>query len=214
MALEFFAAATLASLARDGASLTLVVCTDGVLPGAPPETLAARRRESDRAANVLGAREPVFLDYASGYLAVDEVLRRHLVRCIRRERPELVLCHDPTTHWREIGGYARVIDPDDRSAGRAALEAIQPRAASRDYDSELVAEGLAPWQVREVCLFDTCCPNHFVDVTATRELKRAALACHDSQIPVRIIEEAESEADAWSAQAGFPAEAFRRLCLL
>jgi LmbE family N-acetylglucosaminyl deacetylase len=215
MDLEFFAAATLARLAQAGASLSLIVCTDGSLPCNPSETLAAlRRRESDRAASVLGAKQALFFEYRSGQLAVDHDLRRMLVRCIRREQPELVLCHDPTTHWREVGGYVRVVEPDNRAAGCAALESVQPRAASRDYYPELAAEGLAPWQVREVWLFDTCRPNHFIDVAATRELKRAALACHDSQIPVRIIEEAESEAEAWSPEAGFAAEAFRRLCLL
>jgi LmbE family N-acetylglucosaminyl deacetylase len=215
MDLEFFAAATLARLTHEGASLTLVVCTDGTRPCSPSEALAAlRRRESDRAASVLGAKRSIFFEYAGGSLVVDDELRRHLVRCIRRERPELMLCHDPTTHWREVAGYVRVVEPDNRAAGCAALESVQPRAASRDYYPELAAEGLAPWQVREVWLFDTCRPNHFIDVAATRELKRAAISCHDSQIPVRIIEEAESEAEVWGPKAGFAAEAFRRLRLL
>jgi hypothetical protein len=40
------------------------------------------------------------------------------------------------------------------------------------------------------------------------------LACHESENPLRLIEEADAEADAWLHAQGFKAEAFRQLRLI
>ena len=104
--------------------------------------------------------------------------------------------------WRLAGSYVRLGHNDHRAAGQATLDAIHPRAAVRSYYPELAEQGLAPWLVREVWLFDTYRPDHFVDVSHTRELKHAALRCHVSQLPISLIEESDEESEAWRAQSG------------
>jgi len=213
--IEYFASGALARMAREGSQICLVVCTDGA-HGFPagPALAEARREEAMKAARVLGVEQVVMLDHPDGGLESVDLLRRALVQQIRLWRAELVLCHDPTTHWRCAGSYVRLGHSDHRAAGQATLDAIHPRAAVRSYYPELAEQGMAPWLVREVWLFDTARPDHFVDVSHTRELKHAALGCHVSQLPISLIEESDEEAEAWRAQSGHPAEAFRRLILV
>jgi LmbE family N-acetylglucosaminyl deacetylase len=94
------------------------------------------------------------------------------------------------------------------------LDAVHPRAGSRASYEDLEREGLKAWTVREVWLFSTERPNHFVDISDVLDVKHAVLACHESDSPLRLIEEADAEADAWLQVQGFKAEAFRRLRLI
>ena len=212
---EFFAGAAIAAFARQGALVTLVVCTDGSRGfGGETDLVAERRKETERAAEALGAGEVVMLGHPEGELVADDRLRRELTREIRRHRPELVLGHDPTTHWRKVGELVRLGHADHRAAGAATLDAIHPCAESRSYYPELVAQGLPPWIVRELWLFDTAEPNHFFDVSGGEESKRSALANHATQLPRRLVEEAEALAESGRELWGVTSEQFRRLNLL
>ncbi len=211
---EFYAGATLAGLAREGAEVKIVVCTDGSRGGGPGVELAAQRRsEAERAAVALGCARPRFLGYADGELVNGEALRRDLVREIRAARPELLLAHDPTTLWTRSGALARLGHSDHRAAGEAVLDALYPRALLGSFYPELAAQGLAPWIARELWLFDTPAPDHFQDVGAMGEVKREALLCHASQNPTALVRDAELQAEALSERAGFAAEGFRKLRL-
>ena len=211
---EYFAGGTLSGLVRDGSEVTLLVCSDGALGGATDPALPERRREeATRAAAALGARV-VFLEHRDGSLEAADPLRRDLVREIRRARPELVLCHDPTTLWAPHGEIARLGHSDHRAAGQAALDALYPRLLLASFYPELAEAGFAPWFVREVWLFDTAAPDHFVEIGDTLDMKRAALSCHESQHPANLIRESERESAALRARCGQPAEGFRRLVLL
>lgn len=214
--IEFFAGAALAALAQGGAALTLVVCTDGAQGGPEAGAALARRREEEarRAAAALGAAECVLLGRRDGELEADAALRCALVREIRRTRPDLVLGHDPSTLWVTQEGVARLGHSDHRAAGQAVLDAVYPRAFLPGFQPELAAEGLSPWFVRELWLFDTGQPDHFVRLAGAVAAKRAALGCHASQHWAGLVEEAERLAASFSAAAGGPAEAFRRLRLL
>lgn len=211
---EYFAGATLAGLARGGADVTLLICSDGALGGATDPGLPGRRREeATRAAAALGARV-VFLEHRDGSLEAADPLRRDLVREIRRARPELVLCHDPTTLWAPQGPIARLGHSDHRAAGQATLDALYPRLLLPSFYPELAEAGFAPWFVREVWLFDTAAPDHLVEVGGTLEVKRDALSCHESQNPESLLREANCELEALRARCGRLAEGFRRLALL
>jgi len=210
---EYYAGATLAAFARAGARVTLVVSTDGARDvSAGPGLAQTRRSESEFAADMLGARV-VFLERRDGGLVRDERLRRDLVQEIRGARAEIVLVHDPTNFWTEHGPFAHLGETDHRVAGEATLDAIHPWAATAGFLPELGPAGHPPWWVPEVWLFDTQYPDHFVDVAPGRDAKHAALACHKSQLPRRLIEAAEEQAEAYGAREGAPSEAFRRLLL-
>lgn len=211
---EFYAGATLAGLAREGADVQIVICTDGSRGGGGGAELAAQRRsEAERAAAALGCARPRFLGYADGELVNDDALRRDLVREIRAVRPELLLAHDPTTLWISSGALARLGHSDHRAAGEAVLDALYPRSLLGSFYPELAAQGLAPWIARELWLFDTTAPDHFREVGALREVKREALFCHASQNPTGLASDADLQAEALQEHAGFAAEGFRRLRL-
>ncbi|MCC6642312.1 MAG: PIG-L family deacetylase [Deltaproteobacteria bacterium] len=211
---EFFAGGALAGFAAQGAEVGIVVCTDGARGGATGgEALAGRRRaEAERAATTLGIRAPVFLGHADGSLVADDALRRDLVREIRRERPDLVLLHDPTTLWTPLGETVHLGHSDHRAAGQATLDAVYPRLLLASFYPDLVDEGFAPWLVRELWLFDTARPDHFVPIADTSERKRRALACHESQHVPGLLAAASAIESAFSCGAGH--EAFRRLRLV
>ena len=211
---EFYAGATLAGLARAGAEVRIVVCTDGSRGGEAGAVLVTQRRsEAEHAAAALGCARPSFLGYADGGLVNDDRLRRDLVREIRAVRPELLLAHDPTTRWTRLGALARLGHSDHRAAGEAVLDALYPRSLLPSFYPELEAEHLSPWIARELWLFDTTAPDHFREVEAMREVKRSALLCHASQNPSTLASEAELQCEALREQAGFAAEGFRRLQL-
>jgi LmbE family N-acetylglucosaminyl deacetylase len=213
---EFFAGGTLAALAREGARVVLVVCSDGAQGGpvGGPALAERRRAEAERAARELGAAELVWLGHPDGGLRDDDALVGDLVREIRRVRPTLVLGHDPTTLWARVGARYRLGHTDHRAAGRALLAALYPRAALASFFPDQIAAGLEPWWSPELWLFDTDEPDLHREIEATLETKRRALACHESQNADGGLVGA---ADAWAAHSrethGAAAETLRRLPL-
>ena len=212
---EFFAGATLAALAAEGARVVLVVCTDGARSrGGDPGLVARRRAEAERAAQRIGAAEVVLLGHPDGALRDDDALIAELVREIRRVRPLLVLGHDPNTYWTHVGKRVHLGHTDHRAAGRGLLAAVYPRAPSDAFFPEQLAAGLAPWWVPELWLFDTGEPDLHRDVEATLAAKREALACHESQNPGgALVRAADAFAAASRERSGFASEALRRLRL-
>ena len=212
--LEFFAGATLAGLAAAGASVTMLICTDGARGAHDGTGLAARRRdEAVQAAAVLGLDAPTFLGFPDGGLENDDELRRLLVEAIRRTRPELLLVHDPATLWKRMGDVVRFGHSDHRAAGQATLDAIVPRAPLGAYYPEQAAAGLKPWFVRETWLFDTAAAEHFVDARPMLARKLGSLERHASQDPKMLLADTERLLAHHAATAGFPAEGFQRLKL-
>ena len=127
---EFMAAGTLAKWAREGKEVNYVVCTAGDKgtsdPNLSPSVLAEiRRKEQREACDRVGANELVFLGYEDGVLQNTLQLRRDVVRMIRRFRPDVVVCQDPTSRW-SAQGYLN--HADHRAAGDATLDAVYPSA--------------------------------------------------------------------------------------
>jgi LmbE family N-acetylglucosaminyl deacetylase len=215
---EFTAAGTVARWTREGVTVIYVICTDGSRgsndPEVKPEQLVAiRRAEQEAAARTLGVEEIVYLDYEDGTLEPTLALRRDLTREIRRYRPDIVVCPDPTVRYY---GDSYLNHPDHRAAGDAALDAVFPSARTRYIFTELLAEGLEPHKVREVYIRGAPSPNLWVDISDTIELKIAALREHESQVGRSEGWEERVRARAQQAAEGQDmayAEAFRRIIL-
>jgi LmbE family N-acetylglucosaminyl deacetylase len=180
---EFLAAPTIAALVADGATVDYLVTTDGGKgtddPTMTPEQLAATRVAEQRsAADVLGVREIVHLDYPDGYLTPSLELRRDIVRHIRRVQPDLVIAQNPQRRADGVG----IAHPDHLATGEATLAAVYPAARDRLNFPELIGEGLEPWKVRQVLVTGVERPNLWLDVSATFERGLEALRCHASQI--------------------------------
>jgi LmbE family N-acetylglucosaminyl deacetylase len=191
---EFGAAGTVARWAREGKEIVYVLCTSGDKgtsdPKQSPAELAEnRRREQEAACRVLGVSEVVFLGYEDGVLESTIQLRRDIVRQIRRFKPDLLVCQDPTSRW---AAQQYLNHPDHRAAGDAALDAVYPSARDPHVFSELLAEGLQPHKVREVYIISRENADLWVDITETIELKIAALREHASQVGDR-----QDEVEKW-----------------
>jgi LmbE family N-acetylglucosaminyl deacetylase len=206
---------TLAAWAKAGCEVTVLLCTDGGKGSADPtlathRLIAQRKAETRDAGAVLGVAGQEFLEYADGELADDPVLREALVAAVRRLRPEVVLCPDPTAVF---FGQEYFNHRDHRVTGWAALDAVSPAAALPHYFPDAGPAHQVSW----VLLSGTLEPDVWVDISATVDLKGEAVGCHRSQFPDGV--EWASTAVRLGAQdagrqAGVPfAEGFRRLHL-
>jgi LmbE family N-acetylglucosaminyl deacetylase len=206
--IEFGCGGTLAKWAAAGTRTSYVLCTSGdVGIDAPGMTRAQARQireaEARQAAEIAGASEIIFLGEPDGLLQATLELRRRLVGEIRRFQPEVVITGDPTVVW---GGKNYINHPDHRAAALAALEAIFPAAGQPNLFEEFEAEGWRAWKTRKVYITTWEGGDEWVDITATFDVKIAALAAHVSQmgggVPVEMVRE-------WAAAAGAAALAAR-----
>ena len=171
---------TLARWAAAGAEIQVVVCTSGDKgssdPGIDPAELVRRRADEVAASvQVLGLAGHHLLGHPDGEIENDAVLRRELVGLIRRLRPAVVACPDPTAVF--FGG-TYFNHRDHREVGWATLDAVVPAAASPHYFPE---QG-APHQVEAVYLSGTLDPEVWIDISEFVEIKAEALLCHESQL--------------------------------
>ncbi len=213
---EFTMAGTVARWAKEGHRIVYVICTDGSRgsndPAMPPELIApVRHQEQLEAARILGVSTVEFLDYEDGTLQPTLDLRRDLTRMIRRYRPEIVICGDPTVYLRNM----YINHPDHRAAAEAALHAIFPSACTRFIFRELLDEGLEPFKVPEVYLYGSQEPDTFVDISEMVDLKIKALKAHRSQVKPDYVEARIKE---WNGEMGRRhgvafAEEFKRITL-
>ena len=181
---EFFAGATFARWAAEGAEITFLMATSGDKGSADPEMtherLAAMREDEERAAaGVLGVKEVIFLRYPDGELSPTLQLRRDIVRAIRQFKPDIVVTTDPTTWYSERS----INHPDHRAIGEATLAAVFPTARDRLNFLEMERdEGLDVHKTRQLYIAGTQRPNIKVDVTEYIETQIESLREHKSQI--------------------------------
>lgn len=177
---EIYAGGLLAKLAAEGASVHILVATDGRCGSFhedSPELAELRGSEMYRAAAALGAQPPMLLglpDMGLDALAPG-VLRQHFVRAIRGLRPDVVVAQDPYALYEP--------HPDHRAVAWAAIEAVNAAHLPLIYP-EQVAEGLAPHLVTEKYFYGDVLPgaNKVVDITEHIETKLAAILEHRSQV--------------------------------
>ncbi len=207
---EFGAGGTIAAWIHEGWDIHYVICTDGASGGpddasevGPEARLAVtetRKKEQRAAADVLGVKDILFLDYPDGLLQPSLELRRQLVRIIRQYRPSRILCQSPDRVWTP-GYFIGRHHPDHLAAGQAAIAAVYP-ASQNGWDfPELLKEGLKPHKVREVFFMGAPNPNYVVDISAVMEQKLAALHAHTSQLSARF-DEVEKRLRTRSAELG------------
>ena len=218
---EFTVAGTLAKWARAGSKVLSVVITDGEAGSNDPskdgsfrvELARIRREEQLRAASILGIQETVFLHYPDGELEASLPLRKDLTRLIRKFRPEVVVCGDPTVRFY---GNSYMNHPDHRAAADVACDAAFPSAGSRLIFPDLLDEGLLPHNPQRVFLHGSDRPDVWIDIRETVALKIEALRQHRSQIGEEDVDKRIRE---WAAEDGKEhglafAEAFRVMVLV
>jgi LmbE family N-acetylglucosaminyl deacetylase len=199
---EYSCSGTVAQWTRQGWEVVYVLCTDGSKgsdePEMTPERLAdIRRQEQLDAAKILGLKDVVFLNYPDSYLTPSLELRKDIARAIRRYRPDILICPNPS---RSLEGNSYLGHPDHMAAGEAALSAAYPTSRDRLTYPDLLKEGLEPHKVREVWITMGASANHWVELTE-EDLNTAvkALKAHVSQVDG---ERAESRLREWRARSG------------
>lgn len=206
---------TLAAWAGAGCEVRVLLCTDGGKgtsdADVDPRVLAGQRAvEAAAAGALLGLSGQEFLGYRDGELTDDRQLQEELVAAVRRFRPDIVLCPDPTAIF---FGQEYFNHRDHRILGLAALDAVSPAASLPLY---FPGAGAAH-QVSTMLLSGTLEPDVWVDISGTVEIKGEAVGCHRSQFPDGVEWAATAVrlgAEDAGRQAGVPyAEGFRRLRL-
>jgi len=182
--IEFSCVGTLARWAKAGARIAYVLCTSGdvgIAEDGMTRQKAAEIREAETraAAEIAGVRDVIFLREPDGMLQATLELRKKIVREIRRFRPEVVICGDPTIVW---AGDGYINHPDHRAAATATLDAVFPAAGQPNLFEELAAEGLAAHKVRKVYCTAFGNGDTYVSIDETIDVKAAALKAHKSQM--------------------------------
>jgi LmbE family N-acetylglucosaminyl deacetylase len=179
---DFGAGGTIAHLIEQGAQVSYVITTDGNQGGEDASISRAqmaqiRRAEQIAAGLALGVTDITFLGELDGSVFATLDLRKKFVKQIRIAQPEILITQSPERNWERI--FAS--HPDHLAVGEAAVQAVYPDARNQFAFPDLLAEGLAPWHVKQVWLLGHPNPNHYQIVTSQIEKKFAALAAHDSQ---------------------------------
>lgn len=182
--IEFSCAGTLARWASAGTRIYYILCTSGevgIAESGMSKKKAAQIREEEQleAAKVIGADEVVFLREPDGMLQPTMELRKKLVREIRRLRPEVVICGDPTIVW---AGDSYINHPDHRAAATAAIDATFPAAGQPNLFEELEQEGFYAHKPRKVFVSGWSQTDYYINITDTIDKKIAALRAHKSQM--------------------------------
>jgi len=182
--IEFTCVGTLARWVKAGAQACYVLCTSGDVgidePGMTREKAAEiREAEERKAAEIAGASEVVFLREPDGLLVANLDLRKKLVREIRRYKPEVVICADPTV---VLSGDSYINHPDHRAAALAALDAVFPAAGQPNLFEELAQEGLSAHKTRKVYITSWDKADQFINIEETIDIKIEALRAHKSQM--------------------------------
>jgi LmbE family N-acetylglucosaminyl deacetylase len=182
---EFTCGGTVAKWAAEGRDIYYCLVTDGQVGDAgntvitSEELARIRQVEAQDAARALGVtNDVIFLHYWDSQVEPTLELRRDIARVIRRVKPDVVICQDPTVRW---SGQGYINHPDHRAAGEATLAAIMPVASTRLAFPELATEGLPPHNVKEIYIGGSQNADRWVDVEGFTDKKKAALQAHKSQ---------------------------------
>jgi LmbE family N-acetylglucosaminyl deacetylase len=182
--IEFGCAGTVAQWTDAGAEVAYCIVTDGSTGTQDRDLMGERlselrRKESSRAAAVVGVDNIVWLGYRDGYVTYTLDLRKDIARVFRRLRPHrfVVLDPAPTTDDRFVN------HPDHRAVGQASLDVIVTAGTTPGHFPELLEGGLQPWRgLRELWIMG---PGHkpvASDISSTIDRKIEALLCHRSQV--------------------------------
>jgi LmbE family N-acetylglucosaminyl deacetylase len=194
---------TIRRMAHEGRQVTIAIVTIGT-PLFPSEQVERVRGEADRAAELLGAAELLFLDLPVTTL---HLIPRHQLNAtfcglIERTRPQTVFLPFPGDRHE-----------DHRQTFDAALVAMRPDGRRHRVDRILCYETVSETHWAAAGIEPVFDPNCFIDVTATLADKLAAMRAYASQledgIPARSLEAIEALARFRGSVVGMgAAEAF------
>jgi N-acetylglucosamine malate deacetylase 1 len=167
------AGGTLARHAQHGDEVHIVFLADGVGARGENREAAERRAEAARAAaTLLSARAPRFLGLPDNRLDRVEFLSvaQMIEKVVKDTAPDTIYTH-----------HAGDLNVDHALCHRAVLTACRPQpgsTVSRIYAMEVPSS--TEWSSPGVA--DAFVPTHFVDISATRDVKRRALEAYAEEM--------------------------------
>ena len=177
--IEFYMAGTLVLLRRAGWEIHYLNIANGCCGSqryGPGELARIRLGEAKRAAKGLGAHfhPPLCNDMEILY---DLKLVRRVAAIIREVRPGIVLTHPPVDYMEDHTNTCRLVVTAAFTHAMPNFRSIPPRTTA-DYD--LTIYHCIPHSMQDP-LRRRVTPEIFVNTTSVQEVKRAALAQHQSQ---------------------------------
>ena len=217
--IEFQCSGTLALLRRAGCAVTIATMTAGDCGSAEHdgENIAAiRRAEAQKAASLIEA-EYLCLEFKDMAIFDDDDSRRRVTECLRRTRPDLILTAPPVDYHCDHEATSALVRD-------ACFAAPIPNYKTQQWEPAPPLERIPHlYYVDLLGGADREGKPHsvgfHVDVTPVFEIKRAMLACHESQrnwlIRQHGIDEYLDAQAAWSSKRGVEigaahGEAFRQ----
>jgi N-acetylglucosamine malate deacetylase 1 len=177
--IEFMMAGTLVLLRRAGyethyLNLASGSCGSAVIPAAKLKTM--RRREAKAAARVLGAvyHESLVDDLEVYY---ERSTLRRLAALLREVNPSLLLVPSPQDYMEDHTNCCRLAVS---AAFVRGMRNFRTQPALAPVDRDVTVYHAMPHGLRDP-LRRRVVPGAFVNTSRVQELKRTALACHESQ---------------------------------
>lgn len=179
---EQFMGGTLMLLAKSGHNVTVAAMTDGACGShkvSAEEIVRIRRKESEKAAKLLGAKQFINIGIGDGSVEYNLENTKKIVALVRDVNPDIILTHPGkddymTDHWH---------------TGALVLWAV-PEARHKNFDAPTSSPAISSYPLVYHCdpegLTDTYGQippvNTIVDITSVIDEKMKAFAAHASQI--------------------------------
>jgi len=163
---EIGAGGTIAKLKSLGATVTYIMVTDGsagIRDKSREETAEIRKKEQEKAAEILGVDKIIWLNYPDGGDYRIEDLKADLKKHVDTIDPDIVITVDPFLPYEA--------HPDHKNCGLAVAHVMM-------FHSMLVP----------IALFFTAYPNQYVCVDKYWQKKFEAIMAHKSQISEEILD--------------------------
>ncbi|HSV30544.1 MAG TPA: PIG-L family deacetylase [Atribacteraceae bacterium] len=199
--LELCCAGTLARFAQEGHHVTMCYVCRGDAAShelAPEEIARIRSEEACRSAEIIGAELIAGLGLGDGEVYVQQENTMKFLDLIRRTRPDLVITHNLEDYLQDHYNTARLVF-------EASLFSTTENIRS-NYPAHPVVPSIYHMQTYTGVNF---CPEEYVDITETFEIKSRMLSCHKSQVEFMIkhfgddmLEAISVEGRFWGRQAG------------
>ncbi len=138
----------------------------------PDELKVIRRKEAEKAASLIGAKEYFCLDVNDlEVVSYDKELINKMIDVIRQTKPDVIITQYPNDYQR------------DHNETSALVFNTSFMASIPHYVTKFpVHPKLVPIYYMEPSSGNSFVPTDYVDISATIEIKLQALSCHESQI--------------------------------
>ena len=185
--LEFSVSGTIAKWTAQGVKAYYLILTDGSKgtedrSALPYDMTKLRRQEQKAAGEIIGLSDVFSEDFEDGTLENTMAVKKAISRIIRKVKPDVVLCMDPTFIYSLERGM--INHSDHRAGAMAVIDSVYPLARDHlSFPDLLEKEKLEPHKVKTLLMTNFEDHNYGEDVSEFFNTKIKALAAHESQIP-------------------------------